>query len=254
MHKDKSCTYNPLYVGECDPQVVIDSFLGNFNDENSFYRETSSRLFTNAFYVLHSLGSPFTVMDAYTYLSNDACRLAIDAQVKKTEGKGVLYMRLLNTQILRLREQYKGWQHVIGGFNNYLFEHREDVLNDPYSDIILTDAIRNRKIVYFQLPTNAYPVQAVSVARMVQANLRYISSLIQTGKMPKDTLVSVIIDEYGSFAEESFVGILNKARSSGMMVTLAHQSLSDLSAISEPFMKLIYQNTVNKIVFKDRRS
>ena len=124
------------------------------------------------------------------------------------------------------------------------------VLNDADSDIVLTDAIRQRKIVYFQLPTNAYPIQAVNIARMVQANLRYISSLIQIGKLPKDVLVSVIIDEYGSFAEESFVEVLNKARDSGMMVTIAHQSLSDLTAISDTFMKRIDENTMNKIYLK----
>jgi|GEM_PF-4398699 type IV secretory pathway TraG/TraD family ATPase VirD4 len=250
VHKNRSCTYNPLYVGECDPQIVIDAFFSNFKDDNSFYRETAKTIFTNAFFVLHSLGKPFTVMDVYTYLTNDICHKAIDDLVEKSESKGELYLRLLNTMIACLSQQYKGWQHVITGFNNYLLAHKEIILNDPDSDIVLTDVIRQRKIVYFQLPTNAYPIQAVSIARMVQANLRYISSLIQIGQLPKDILVSVIIDEYASFAEESFIEVLNKARSSGMMVTIAHQSLSDLRAISEAFMKRIDENTLNKIYLK----
>ena len=250
VHKDRSCTYNPLYVGECDPQVVIDAFFSNFKDENSFYRQTAHTIFTNTFYVLYYLDKPFTVMDVYTYLTNDSCRREINREVRQRDNKGLLYLKLLNTHIHRLIQQYKGWQHVITGFNNYLLDHKEDILNDPDSDIVLTDVIRNRKVVYFQLPTNAYPIQAISIARMVQANLRYISSLIQTGQIPKDILVSVIIDEYGSFAEESFVEVLNKARSSGMMVTIAHQSLSDLRAISESFMKRIDENTLNKIYLK----
>ncbi|MCR4336754.1 MAG: TraM recognition domain-containing protein, partial [Candidatus Omnitrophica bacterium] len=250
VHKNQSCTYNPLYVGECDPQIVIDSFFNNFKDDNSFYLETAKTIFTNTFYVLYSLDKPFTVMDVYTYLTNNACRQHINRQIKEENPKGILHLRLLNTLTEQLTEQYKGWEHVVTGFNNYLLAHRENILNDDDSDIILTDAIRQRKIVYFQLPTNAYPIQAVSIARMVQANLRYISSLIQIGQMPKDILVSVIIDEYASFAEESFVEVLNKARSSGMMVTIAHQSLSDLRAISETFMKRIDENTLNKIYLK----
>ncbi len=250
VHKNRSCTYNPLYVGECDPQIVIDAFFNNFKDENSFYRETAKTIFTNAFYILHSLNKPFTVMDVYAYLTNTACRNQVDQQVQGMGEKATLYLKLLHTMLSRLEEQYKGWEHVITGFNNYLLAHKDDILNDHDSDIILTDAIRQRKIVYFQLPTNAYPIQAVSIARMVQANLRYISSLIQTGQMPKDILVSVIIDEYSSFAEESFVEVLNKARSSGMMVTIAHQSLSDLRAISETFMKRIDENTLNKLYLK----
>jgi hypothetical protein len=189
-------------------------------------------------------------MDVYTYLTNNACRENVNKQIKTTNQKGILHLRLLNTLIERLIAQYKGWEHVITGFNNYLLAHRDEILNDDDSDIILTDVIRQRKIVYFQLPTNAYPIQAVSIARMVQANLRYISSLIQTGQIAKDILVSVIIDEYASFAEESFVEVLNKARSSGMMVTISHQSISDLRAISETFMKRIDENTLNKIYLK----
>ncbi len=248
-HKDISCSYNPLYVGECDPQVVIDAFFNNFKDENTFYRETSKTIFTNTFYILHSLEKPFTPMDVYTYLTNLKCRLEINKQIKQNE-KGFIYLKLLNTLIERLTDQYKGWEHVITGFNNYLLNHRADLLNVDDSDIILTDVIRERKIVYFQLPTNAYPIQAVSIAKMVQANLRYISSLIQVGLIPKDILVSVIIDEYGSFAEETFVEVLNKARTSGMMVTLSHQSLSDLRMISETFMKRIDENTLNKLYLK----
>ncbi|MDP2654341.1 MAG: TraM recognition domain-containing protein [Candidatus Omnitrophota bacterium] len=250
VHKEQSCTYNPLYVGECDPQIIIDSFFNNFKDDNSFYWETAKTIFTNTFYVLHSLERPFTPMDVYAYLTNNACRLEINKQIRPTNQKGFLHLKLLNTLIERLTDQYKGWEHVVTGFNNYLLAHRDDILNDDDSDIILTDVIRQRKIVYFQLPTNAYPIQAVSIARMVQANLRYISSLIQIGQIPKDILVSVIIDEYASFAEESFVEVLNKARSSGMMVTIAHQSLSDLKAISETFMKRIDENTLNKIYLK----
>lgn len=250
VHKEQSCTYNPLYVGECDPQIIIDSFFNNFKDDNSFYWETAKTIFTNTFYVLYSLERPFTPMDVYAYLTNNACRSEINRQIKPTNQKGFLHLKLLNTLIERLTAQYKGWEHVVTGFNNYLLAHRDDILNDDDSDIILTDVIRQRKIVYFQLPTNAYPIQAVSIARMVQANLRYISSLIQIGQIPKDILVSVIIDEYASFAEESFVEVLNKARSSGMMVTIAHQSLSDLKAISETFMKRIDENTLNKIYLK----
>lgn len=249
-HKDKSCTYNPLYVGECDPQIIIDAFFNNFKDENSFYRETAKTIFTNAFYILLSIGKPFTPMDVYTYLTNLECRQVVNKQVIQSSGKGNIHLKLFNSIIARLVDQYKGWEHVITGFNNYLLSHRDNILNDDDSDIVLTDVIRQRKIVYFQLPTNAYPIQSVSIARMVQANLRYISSLIQVGQLPNDILVSVIIDEYASFAEETFIEVLSKARSSGMMVTLSHQSLSDLKAVSEAFMKRIDENTLNKVYLK----
>ncbi len=250
VDKKNSCTYNPLYVGECDPQIIIDTFLNNFKDENTFYRESAKTIFEHAFYILYSLGKPFTVMDVYTYLNDAVCQQEINRQITKDNTLAINRLKELETLLESLTEPNRGWEYVIVGFNNYLSAHREEILNDPDSDIILTNVIRQKKIVYFQLPTNAYPIQAVNIARMVQANLRYISSMIQFGQLPKDTLVSVIIDEYGSFAEESFVEVLNKARSSGMMVTIAHQSLSDLSAISEAFMRRIDESTMNKLYLK----
>ncbi len=250
VHKDKSCTYNPFYVGECDPQIVIDAFLNNFKDDNSFYRETAGKIFTHAFYILYSLGKPFTVKDVYTYLNDSTCMDDISKQIKASNKEGKLNLKLLNARIKSLNDQFKDWRGVVEGLNNYLLDYKEDILNDADSDIILADAIKQRKVVYFQLPTNAYPIQAVNIARMVQANLRYISSLMEAEKLPKDILVSVIIDEYGSFAEESFAEVLNKARSSGMMVTIAHQSLSDLRKISDSFMQSIDDNTVNKIYLR----
>lgn len=247
-YKDISCTYNPLYVGDCDPQIIIDAFFNNFYDENSFYRNTAKTIFTNTFYILYSLGKAFTVMDVYTYLTNNQARMAINKQVSTNQG--LLYLKMFNEIISAHIRKDEGWQYLLAGFYNYLLDHKDDILNDDDPDIVLSEVIRERKIVYFQLPTNAYPVQAKSIARMIQANLRYISSLIQIGKLAQDVLVSVIIDEYASFAEESFIEVLNKARSSAMMVTLAHQSLSDLTSISESFMKRVDENTLNKIYLK----
>ena len=249
-HKDCSCSYNPLYVGDFDPQIVIDSFFSNYDDQNTFFREMSKTIFTHAFYILHSLGKLFSPMDVYCYLNNEYCRQEINKQIHVNNKLGHLNLKLLNQVISDLKDQYRGWKHVIAGFNNFLMSFNEPLLNDDDSDIVLSEVIRDRKIVYFQLPTNAYPLQAISIARMVQSNLRYISSMLQTGQINNDVMVSVLIDEYGAFAEKTFVEVLNKARSSRMMVTLAHQSLGDLQNISPTFMKLIDENTLNKIYLK----
>jgi len=248
--KDKSCSYNPLYVGECDPHVISQSFLSNFKDENSYYRETAKSIFSEAFYILQSLGKPFTVMDVYAYLNDNNCRKTVNDQVN-ADGKAFLHLKLFSERIISLTKQHKDWRHVIAGLNNYLLSYKEENLNEADSDIIFTDVIRQGKIVYLQLPTNSYPIEAPNIARLAQANLRYISSLVQTGKLPKDILISVNIDEYGSFAEEFFVEVNNKARSSCMMITIAHQSSGDLSQVSESFKRRMEDSTLNKIYFKE---
>jgi hypothetical protein len=251
-YKESSCTYNPLYVGECDPQVIIDSFFNNFKDENSFYHQSAKTIFSHTFFILHSLSRPFAVMDVYAYINNDDCKKEIDALVKASGNQeGLLNLKLFDEQITSLNQQFKSWKSIVSGFNNYLKDYKEAILNEADSDIVFTDVIRHGKVVYLQLPTNAYPIQAPGIARIVQSNLRYISSLIQIGQLPKDVLISINIDEYGSFAEESAIEVHNKARSSHMMITIAHQSINDLSRVSDSFRKLMDEHTLNKIYFKD---
>ena len=165
-------------------------------------------------------------------------------------AKAHKHMLLMDGEIRKLNSQHKNWRVCLIGLNIYLEQFDHPLLNEADADIDLYDCIKNKKMVYFQLPTNAYPVLAPVIGRMVQANLRYLSSLIQTKQLVTDSPVSLIIDEYGTFADETFLEVLNKARSSCMMVTLGHQSMSDLTAVSESFMRRIDENTLNKIILK----
>jgi len=244
-----SCSYNPLYAPECDPDVIIDAFLSNFISDNTYYRDVSITLFRHAYKILHSLKKPFTVMDIYAYLNNEKC---FDEHNLLCKGNPMAskHMLLMDGEIRKLNAQHKNWRVCLIGLNNYLMMFDHPLLNDADGDIDLYDCIKHKKMVYFQLPTNAYPVLAPVIGRMVQANLRYLSSLIQTKHLVTESPISLIIDEYGTFADETFLEVLNKARSSGMMVTLGHQSMSDLTAVSESFMHRIDENTLNKIILK----
>ncbi len=249
-YPEYSCTYNPLLAGDCDTDVIIDAFLNNFDNENTYYRDVAKTIFKLGYKILHCLEKPFTIMDTYAYLNNEDCFNQINKLAASTNRQSLEYLLLMDEEIRKLNAQHKNWRVCLIGFNNYLLSFNHPLFNEADSDIVLSDCIKEKKLVYFQLPTNAYPMQARRIGRMLQANIRYVSSLIQTNKLIVDGPVSVIIDEYGSFADQEFVEVLNKARSSGMMVTLGHQSLSDLTAISESFMKQIDENTLNKIILK----
>jgi type IV secretory pathway TraG/TraD family ATPase VirD4 len=248
-HPQHSCTYNPLYAPGCDPDVIIDAFLSNFISDNSYYRDVSITLFRHAYKILHSMQQPFTVMDIYAYLNNEKC-FDESNLLCKGNPNAEKHLLLMDGEIRKLNSQHKNWRVCLIGLNNYLMMFDHPLLNEADADIDLYDCILYKKMVYFQLPTNAYPVLAPVIGRMVQANLRYLSSLIQTKHLVTDSPISLIIDEYGTFADETFLEVLNKARSSGIMVTLGHQSMSDLTAVSESFMRRIDENTLNKIILK----
>jgi type IV secretory pathway TraG/TraD family ATPase VirD4 len=59
-----------------------------------------------------------------------------------------------------------------------------------------------------------------------------------------------MIDEFGSFATENFIELLNKARSAGMGITIIHQSLGDIEGVDKNFARQIYENTNIKIALR----
>lgn len=255
-NKALSSTLNPLQAGECDDDVIIEAFLGNYKVTDEYYGSVSKTLFRHAYKILKSLGSPFTVMDVYAFLNDENCFQAVNKKALQSCPEALPHLKLLDVEVRRLNAQHKVWTSVLSGFNQYLCSFNDALFGDADADIVLTDCIRQKKVVYFQLPTNAYPEKARIVSRIVQSNIRYISALVQTGVLPRGTVISVIIDEFGSFASrnEDFIEVLNKARSAGLMITLGHQSMSDLSAVSEPFRKLIEENTLLKLILKNNDS
>ncbi|MDP8213063.1 MAG: type IV secretion system DNA-binding domain-containing protein [Candidatus Zapsychrus exili] len=249
-NKEMSETFNPLQAGECDPDIIVDAFMSNFDAGDPYYYNVAEAFFRNAYKILHGIKFPFTVMDVYAYLNCEESFRQVNEIALKHHPEVHQYLKILDVEIRKMETRNVSWRRELAGFSNYLQSFNDPLFKDADAGIVLTDCIRDKKIVYFQLPTNSYPIKAKQIGRMVQAHLRYVSALIQSDVIDRKTRASIMIDEYGAFAEESFVEILNKARSSGMMVTIGHQSLSDLSAISESFMKRIDENTLIKIILK----
>ncbi len=245
----KMSTYNPLFAGDCDPSIIIDGFLSNSQDDNAYYRDVSMMLFTHAYNILRHLGQPFTVMDMYAYLNHAQCFEDVH-HILKSCPTAQKSLRTLDLEIKKLNTAHKDWRLALIGFNSYPLRFNRPYFNEADPDISISDGIRQKKIMYFALPVNAYAIQARTVAQSVQSSLRHVSSLIQSGKLPVDTLVSVYIDEFGSICDPLFVETLNKARSSGMMVTLGCQTMHDLAAISDNFMRRVDENTANKIILR----
>ena len=251
MDKLNSNTYNPLLLGSgIDPDVVIESFIGNYHSDNSYYLDVARSIFPLVYKILNSSGLPFTVMDVYKYLDNPDVFEVVNKEFYEKYPKSRQYLMTLDSEIRRLNAQHKDFRLALIGLFNFLLKFDIPQMQEADSDIDLIECVKNKKIVYFSLPTNAHPERAKLIARMLQANLRYISSMIQTGALPTKTLVSLFIDEFGSVADLDFIETLNKSRSSGMMVTLCLQTMTDLAVISKDYKQRVEESTLNKIYMK----
>lgn len=98
--------------------------------------------------------------------------------------------------------------------------HTADVVSQS---IDLTQFFRRPQLAYFHLPSMLSPNGAPEVARLVCALL-----LAAAAKTKRTTPVFLVIDEFQRMVASNLAGMLQMARSMGVGVILANQSMSDL--------------------------
>ncbi|MGK5088567.1 TraM recognition domain-containing protein, partial [Bdellovibrionota bacterium FG-2] len=81
---------------------------------------------------------------------------------------------------------------------------------------------------------------------MRAAGERYSSR--RRGDAMQQRPITVIIDEFGAFAVPEFTEFMDRARGANISIVIAHQSRSDLSAVSPDFQKRIEANANTKII------
>lgn len=109
------------------------------------------------------------------------------------------------------------------------------VYNQDYSTVMI-----------FNLPTMKYPVLAAKVGKMIFQEMAWAIS--EREKTKRKEFTPLFMDEFSSFVYEGFINILNKARSSGVALHLSHQSMGDLSQVSDDFAKSLNTNTNIKCI------
>lgn len=126
----------------------------------------------------------------------------------------------------------------------HLFEEHPDGVD-------ILDAYNNNKIIFIQMPTARFEETAKRLGRMILQDIKTACSYVESEYLPKQKkFFPIIIDEFASFATQSFIDFINKARSSGMGTTIMHQSMGDLKIIGDHYPQQVSENTNGKIFFR----
>ena len=123
--------------------------------------------------------------------------------------------------------------------------------NRESTEISLLDITRKNEILFVDLPTESKSVQSTRMGRLLLQELMLISGLRKTfPNIRAGKPFSVYIDEFDAFATENFATFLNKGRSSGFMIHMAHQTLSDLEKVGKHFEGQVLGNTNVRFIFR----
>jgi type IV secretory pathway TraG/TraD family ATPase VirD4 len=154
----------------------------------------------------------------------------------------------------------KMFNQAIQNYNG-LYDYLKELTSNRY----LRNIICAKSTVSFKDVFNNGEVVLVSTAKGTLKSLgntfgRFIVNMIQSETFARNAVkdraarkqlpdISCIIDEVQSYVSEPFGEIFEMARSNGMMMTIAHQDLSQLRAISEELESVIFSNARQKVVF-----
>jgi hypothetical protein len=127
-------------------------------------------------------------------------------------------------------------------------------VEETKQEISILDIVRKNEILFVDLPIESKSIQSQRMGKLLLQELLLISGMRKSypylrGRNP----YSVYVDEFDAFATKSFASFLNKGRSSGFMIHVAHQTISDLNqpkTLGEGFMGKILGNTNIRYVFR----
>ncbi len=263
MTPDRSIQINPLKHGSV--AEITDRLFTAFEfKESEYYRnlqyDTTLLLVT----LIKTNIEAVTFKRLYELLTNDEELIALaNAEPNKLHERRVQdYLKVPQN---KRRETHSG---LISQLTPFAVGELSEILNgdwyEPFredvsvsiSDLLLGIhessmflPIYNEKyptVMIFNLPTMKYPMLAAKVGKLIFQEMAWAIS--EREKVRRTNFTPVFMDEFSSFVYEGFINILNKARSSGVALHLSHQSMGDLSQVSDDFAKSLNTNTNVKCI------
>jgi hypothetical protein len=253
-----SHTYNMVWVepwtpgGEGgDPVAVAERVFSVLPlGDNRYYNTQAQLMFTNLCQLLHGMvdargfGRPFTMRDLAVCLKgvgnrNPAWQGALDHCLERSRDQ--VAAREIVSQMDRLgHEIHKALSGLVGAVDKF----QAPLVNAYAPDIVMSEVLERNLIVYVQLPSNLFKIQAPSLGKVFLMDVQQEGSLRQVFRATRNQRpFSVVVDEFGRFADLSFVDSLNQLRDANLQFTVAHQSLADLELVSREFANAVWDNT-----------
>lgn len=239
-----SNTYNPL--GRGNPSEQKDKYISSLVWTEEYYKKVAEIALLKVCKSLQALGRPVT-FQTLKFLLSDLKRLKdLSAELVKNGLPDDIaeLLRVLNNNTQNLAGLLSDLMAVVDSDFGHLFDVAA-------GEIDLVDVYQKNKIVLFQLNTGLYQETSVRLARLILQDIKTMSNLVQANLSQDERgFFPIFVDEFATIAFPGFIDLLNKARSSKIAITIAHQSLGDLKQYGDYIGSQVNENTNNKLIFR----
>ncbi len=234
-----SAVTNPFKVGTS--QQITDRILAAFDFKDEYYRNLQYEITSVMVELLHEQKEEVTFKKLYELFTSDEklselvskCQdEALVTRLVKWLSEGRTNRDQNNSGIISQLGQFAGGEisHLVNGE----IEGRESFCLGE----LLSRENQLQFAVVILIPTLLYQEMAFKLGKLF---LQEVAWAVAARK--EKVFTPIFLDEFSSFVYQGFLGILNKARSSGIALHLSHQSLGDLEMVSPEFAKAINTNT-----------
>lgn len=250
-----SFAYNPISLGT---ETEISSQIMNaFTWSESFYKNSAENallIILKAFcYQRDMTHKTFHLGDLYQFLTDPSFRMDMVSVISQLN-----YPEMFRADLKRICEELSTNKK-----ENYLslITQISKILNSSAGEIVahkighdeefnLKEAMSSGKITYFMMNNLKLKETASIMGKMILQDLMKTVGNIYDDRNYQRNPVTLIIDEFASFATPDFGEFIEKARGAGISIVVTYQSRKSLDHIEQSLALKMNENTANKVVFQ----
>lgn len=236
LGSESSMSYNPLEAGS--PLEAAQRLFSSLVWSEEYYKSKAFSALQRMFQVYFEKNDKNpTLFDLSDYLENP------DTFSHIAESMG--YSKKMSekdfSELSGLRDQIK----------SLCTGHLANTLSPKIaSDLKLSEAL-NGQVLYFRLQSLMSPQLVATLGKLIINHLNYIAGTAHRGDSNSEfKMIPTYLDEFASFACPEFADLISKARSAGMALHFSHQSVGDLTEVSQGFLNRITDNSATKIILR----
>ena len=250
-----SHTYNPLQYGT--ETEITSQIMNSLTWSETFYRDVAE---SGLMIVIKALcfrrdhgGKSFFLNDLYSFLTDASYRMDLLGEILNLN-----YPDRFRADLRRVCEELSSnkkdnYQGLVNQISKIINSSAGDIVSGTpgtEAEFNFKDAIREGKISYlFMNSLKLKETASVMGKLMLQDLMKTVGSIYDDRNFEKRP-VTLIIDEFASFATPDFGEFIEKARGAGIGVIVAYQSRQSLNSIEGDLALKLNENTATKVVFQ----
>lgn len=234
-HYSNSSQFNPL--ADLDSEQVVEGVIRSFNwglNPEQYYLNKAQEILSDVVFELKTKGK---IVDFHSILEG------VLSHKNKDEASGLIAN-------LKTICRSKFGQLLKDG------RDKDSVLSDRTTAMTMRRALDEGACIYIGASTQGYGSMARTIGKIFVNELLQLSHFrgvnSETASQNIDKPFAVFIDEAGSILFQDFIDLVNKARSSGIQIYTAVQSMQDFDSLAggKPFMKQLFECYSNFIFLR----